>query len=265
MKENMIIAIGLMAVGFLIVVTLILGMGADHKGPEITFVYDITYSEGQDISVLLEGVEAFDDRDGDVTANVMVDSLIVLSENQFARVTYTAKDNNNNVTKASRIVGYEGSGRSIYSASASQVMGESGEFSEEPQQTEPMTTVGDIYFDETVEETTVEENISEETSAGENDLETTADAQTTAAVREAPMLTLSKHEVTIHVGDHFNIASCVSSISDNKDSRETLYRKIGIDGSYDINTAGTYIFKVYCIDSDRNASNKESFTLHVVE
>lgn len=268
MKENIITAVGLTAAGILLAVTLVLGAGADYRGPQITFLYDITYSEGQDIAVLLDGVEAFDERDGDVTANVMVDSLIVLNAEagqlQFAKVTYTAKDKSNNITKASRIVGYEGSGRSIYSASASEMMTEqeeTGTVVPDAETTAAETTVAEETSG--TEETTgePETTAAEETSGTE---ETTGEPETTAPrVREAPVLTLSTREVTIHAGERFNIASFVSSITDNKDSRETLYRRIAIDGTYDAGTAGTYTFKVYCIDSDKNVSNKESFTLHV--
>lgn len=284
MKKNMTAAIGGFIVALLLVITILLSIGTDHTGPEITFAYDITFQEGQDINILLEGVSAFDSRDGDVTGNVMVDSLIVLSGNEFAKVTYSAKDNSNNITKASRIVGYEGSGRSIYSASSSELMGESEAQTVLQQQTvpsklentePPVTETASLAENnqESVPEETGTEN--ESTSALE---ETTSGRETESANTEqttgqgagtgnasAPVLTLSANEGTIKTGDYFNVTSYVSSITDDKDGREELYRRIGIDGSYDTGTAGTYTFKVYCIDNDRNLSNKESFTLHVVE
>lgn len=274
MKENMTVAIGCFAAAILLALTIMLNAGTDHTGPVITFDYDITFTEGQDVNALLEGVNAVDSRDGDVTANVMVDSLIVLSGNEFAKVTYSAKDNSNNITKASRIVQYEGSGRSIYSASASELMRETFPEQEESSLENPDASAA---RETTAEETTAAEETSaakettsaEETSAAKEttaagETETTKPLQTTAN-SEVPVLKLSAKEATIKTGGNFNITSYVSSITDDKDGREELYRRIGIDGSYDTGTAGTYTFKVYCIDNDRNISNKESFTLHVVE
>lgn len=271
MKENLLITIGGIIIAFLITLTVLLNAGTDREGPDITFLYDITYREGEDISVLLDGVYAFDGRDGDVTLNVIVDSLIVLKENDCAKATYIAKDNSNNITKVSRIVGYEGSGKSIYSASASELMGESTEETliSNPPETESeikQSDGEDGALETAPEDTGAEEptEVTEEATEEQTTQETTS-AAPPPAVPEAPVLTLSKREATINAGDSFNIASCVRSITDNKDSRETLYRKIAIDGSYDTGTAGTYIFKVYCIDSDKHTSNKESFTLHVVD
>lgn len=57
-------------------------------------------------SVLLEGVTARDDRDGDVTASLVVESLGVISREHTVTVTYAAFDQAGNVAKARRTLQY---------------------------------------------------------------------------------------------------------------------------------------------------------------
>lgn len=79
----------------------------DHEAPEISF-----QSEELQISVndaeeaLLEGVTAWDERDGDVTAGIIVEGISNISADQLATVTYAAFDRAGNVTKAQRTLRY---------------------------------------------------------------------------------------------------------------------------------------------------------------
>lgn len=57
-------------------------------------------------SVLLQGVSAQDDRDGDVTASVIIERLANVNDNHEVTVTYAAFDSSGNVAKASRTVRY---------------------------------------------------------------------------------------------------------------------------------------------------------------
>lgn len=259
MKENVTVILGAITIAVLIAITIILGIRVDNTPPVIQFEHDIMYEDTQDISVLLDGVTALDRKDGDVTQNIMVESLIVLEGNEFAKVTYTAKDNSNNIAKASRIVGYSGDGKSIYASST-------------PGKNEPENSGSDIPTENTTEQEETKEIPTEESSEQpetdmtepESSVESTEQPESTVANREAPVLKMSASSGTIKAGEFFNVASYVESITDDKDSRNELYRRIGIEGSYDSNTVGEYRFKVFCIDSDRNISNKENFVLHVV-
>lgn len=80
---------------------------ADKQGPRIGVPAERPrYREGEELSVLLEGVTAQDDRDGDVTAQVVVEAIYPAKENGTAKVVYAAVDSSNNVTKVQRIVDY---------------------------------------------------------------------------------------------------------------------------------------------------------------
>jgi hypothetical protein len=79
----------------------------DNVAPVISFPnVDAIYVEGTDTSVLLDGVTAVDDVDGDVSDTLVVDSVIPMQNQHQATVLYYAKDKSNNVQKTDRIVEY---------------------------------------------------------------------------------------------------------------------------------------------------------------
>lgn len=57
-------------------------------------------------SVLLQGITARDDRDGDVTASVIIERLASINDSCEVLVTYAAFDSSGNVAKASRTIRY---------------------------------------------------------------------------------------------------------------------------------------------------------------
>lgn len=82
---------------------------SDTTAPVITVdqpsaVPEISVKDPQ--SVLLEGVTARDDRDGDVTASLVVENLGVISREHTITVTYAAFDRAGNVAKTQRTVQY---------------------------------------------------------------------------------------------------------------------------------------------------------------
>ena len=85
---------------------------SDRKGPEIEVPSgaDVTYEEGSDTALLLEGVTATDDRDGDVTDSVVIENIFPNDDRTGASVIYAAKDSHNNVTKVTRRVNYKAAG-----------------------------------------------------------------------------------------------------------------------------------------------------------
>lgn len=103
-------------IGFFALVGIIAGIGlavhennADRVGPEITYPEDqVTYEEGNDYTVLLNGVKAEDAVDGDCTAMVRVDDIYVSESGDYCIVHYVAKDKSNNVSSAERHAAYKG-------------------------------------------------------------------------------------------------------------------------------------------------------------
>ena len=79
----------------------------DTRGPGITFSSEeLVISVRDDRSKLLEGVTAKDDRDGDVTGSVLVETISAIRSDHSVSVTYAAFDKAGNVSKAVRTVRY---------------------------------------------------------------------------------------------------------------------------------------------------------------
>lgn len=79
----------------------------DTVGPVITIeegILEISVEDPED--ALMQGVRAVDDRDGDVTSRVLVESVYGISADNVTTVTYAAFDAAGNVTKTQRQVRY---------------------------------------------------------------------------------------------------------------------------------------------------------------
>lgn len=202
---------------------------SDNEGPKIVIgeVQEITYTEGEDKSILLQNVTAVDDRDGDVTA-----SLIVSRITNEGYVYYAAGDKSGNVTesKDSRKINY--------------IRKENSSNESETKEKESETTT----------------SVSDDTS--ENESESTTEEQTTAPADGIPVIKLVASEKTINVGEAFNPLSAVEY---TKDDSGDVSRRIRADGSFDTTKPGDYIIKYSVTDYDGNQSEIVPFTLHVVE
>lgn len=236
---------GAAALVVIIAVSGIVVASSDRQAPKITIENtNVTYVEGQDYSSLLVGVSAYDKRDGDVTASLIVESVTPLKSGEQAKVWYVAKDKSNNITKLDRLVHYVASGNHIVQNP------ENKDPSDRPDET---GSAGENPDDST------KDNSSSNPSTGQ---EETLPTQPPGAI---PVLTLKSSEGTIHVGERFNVVSYVDNIVDDVDERDVLFRRIIADGNYDVNTVGDYTLTIYCSDTDRNLSESRSFVLHVIE
>lgn len=79
----------------------------DTTGPVITVEEGLLEISVKDpAEALMQGVRAVDDRDGDVTAGVLIESIYGINENKESTVTYAAFDAAGNVTKTQRVIRY---------------------------------------------------------------------------------------------------------------------------------------------------------------
>ncbi len=79
----------------------------DRKAPEIHMDSDmLTVSVYADDSALMQGVTATDNKDGDVTAGVLVEGVSKFTGENAAVIKYVAYDTAGNVAKASRTIQY---------------------------------------------------------------------------------------------------------------------------------------------------------------
>ncbi|XCP85383.1 immunoglobulin-like domain-containing protein [Roseburia hominis] len=236
---------GLLAVACvgLAVVVFVIRAGQDTTAPEIKVEEaDITYTEGEDTTVLMEGVTAKDDKDGDLTDKVFIDQIIDTTNagEGKAIVKYAVIDSANNVGTARRSINYIRNDGAVETLAS--VEGEDKKKSEENS-----------------------DKKSEDGKEESEDKKETEDKKEEELVPNgaSPAIRLKEKTRTIKVGEYFDVVSPVENIVDDKDSRDTLYRNIRQDVPYDTNKPGTYVLKYYVVDSNGNESNVEEFTLIV--
>lgn len=78
-----------------------------------------------------------------------------------------------------------------------------------------------------------------------------------------PVLTLSEETIEIAAGSNFSVISPVAEITDDKDDRSSLFRRIHVSGDYSMTTSGQYVLQYVVTDSDGNSSIPKSLTLIV--
>lgn len=57
---------------------------------------------------LLKGVSAHDEKDGDLTGNIIIESVSGFTEKGVSKITYAVCDSNNNVAKTTRKIRFNG-------------------------------------------------------------------------------------------------------------------------------------------------------------
>ena len=206
----------------------------DRTRPEITFTGEpAPYREGEDVSILLSNVTAFDSHDGDLTSEIRVNQITPIDNKTRARVTYAVIDARKNIATASQIVDY--------------------------------TPLPDELGDESVTDSPEDVSLADENAAlgeGTPDEEALESVNGEGVNAEAPVLVLNSGSDMISASDSFNYSAYIASVTDDKDSQDELFRHITIDGDYSTNRAGTYPLTIYVTDSDGNSSNKETFILY---
>lgn len=223
MKESI---ITIVLIGCSLVSAVAAGVGiflTDRTAPVIRLEGEnnLTYREGDPFDELLENVTAEDDRDGDVTDSIRIGSIYQASPKK-AVVVYAAKDEENNVGKMKREVRYVPA--------------------EEPAN----------EAEEKQEEATVDTE-PEETPAVQPD--------NAEEPQDGPKIRMLQREITMKVGENFNILRFVESAKDQDGT--DLSRHIHADGAYDMSQPGVYPIRVYATNPAGQASNIETFTLTV--
>lgn len=241
-KQGVIIALLAVCVFFSVIIAAMY-LTSDRTAPVITVDESKVkpYSAEQGEEVLKSYAKAVDAKDGDVSSSIVIENIYVMPDMTRAKVIFAARDHNNNVSKYSYMIAYEASQEEI-------------EAKEQLTQAET-TTAGEA-------ETTTAADSSKNTSKTTEAEKTTAEseAETTAG---GPKLVLSATEATVEAGNSFNVMKYISSITDDKDTEDTLSRRIIVNGTYSTSKSGTYTLDVYCTDSDLNESNHVAFTLNV--
>lgn len=255
---------------FLVVLLVIicLGLGAgivymfgveDNEGPKITFSEDKDTEYTSDITKedLLKGVTAQDNRDGDVTDSLTVETIYPKNDGKQVAVIFVAKDQENNVTKKEF------------------TMENKDGIDTDPQigliDNEDLSNAADSTdnteaapADETQAAAAVDS-----TEPSQDDLTPEEQAQKTQEDKIAqlspqdPKMYLTTYYVEIPVGTTLDKLSYVKDIQDDTELTSELYKKIQISGDVDTNTPGTYELTYYVVDNSGNSSNGAILTVVV--
>lgn len=224
----------------------------DNTPPEIQFQdNEIVYTAGDSYDGLLDGVTATDNKDGDVTESLVVESVYPNEDGQTATIVYVARDSRNNVGKANKVVTYRAAADDQAATSDDTEKMATDESADTPTPTPSVTPDAGSDTEEASADTTSEDD-SEEDDSTDN------------LSAEDPRIKLSTNRVTIKKGESINRISYVESVTDDKDSKETLYKRIEISGdTFDKDTPGTYEQTYYVVDTDGNRSNEAKLTIVV--
>ena len=240
-------------IGALLLVSMIAIATSDKTGPVITVddAIKLSYTAGQDESVLLQGVSAYDKRDGDVSSSLMVESTII--KGNVIKVRYAAKDKHNNVTiaKQYREVAYN-----------------PGDGSQPPaeEQTTAPTENPETPAGEQPQETPQGEAPQGEAPQGETPTPAatapiTDEEKASADAQGKPLIRLKQTEMTIHVGETFN---ALEAVSETYDASGDISRRIIISGDIDTNTAGDYKLSYLVTNENRVPSDTVELIVHVI-
>ena len=231
-RKLLFFALGILCMAFS-ATAVFLVVDRDKTGPVIAVPEDgsLTYVEGEDKKILLEGVTASDSEDGDVSDTLVIESI--RPNGDRAVVTYTAVDHSHNASKSSCVVNYQTETEEEETIAGEKRLADSEDEAEELQE-------------------------NSETKAQKDVEDAIADLP-----KESPRFRLSQHEVMLAVGEVFDYSQYISDITDDKDSREQLYGRIRLQGKVDTSKAGIYEISYFVVDSDKNQSNVEVLTVKV--
>lgn len=237
MKNKIVWILGVLCV-ILIALSIIVLKREDRNKPEMRFDESFEYHENMSEEDLLKGVTAIDQEDGDISDQIVVDSVVKSNGKNYVKVYYAVVDSSGNGVRVGREIPYS---------------------EEENGAKEP----ADIEVTVAEETEAVPESM-EEAAITTSSIQETDMVQETEAVpdgSEPPVLTMTTDQVTLAVGSTFVYQDYVESIVDDKDLEDDLFRELIIEGEYDIQTPGTYPLVFCTCDSNGNISNSVPFTL----
>lgn len=244
-------------------------LNGDRTGPEITCNNtSLVYREGMKDAELLENVIAFDEKDGDVSDSLTVESAYMVDDDNVC-IVYVAKDYSNNITKVKQIYSAEKVFTSDTEDNETQdendIQGENTPASDNTDETEnaPAEDAADETENDMSESAGVENSVN--TDSADSAAAISSEAEQARSEQEAaaaampaqnPRIYLTDYVVTIPAGTSVDRLSYVKEITDDADNVYDLWTKIQITGSLDTLTAGTYECTYYVIDSAGNTSNQ---------
>lgn len=215
---------------------------SDDQGPEIIPTRQAVqnYNPSMSSAELLEGMQAQDDKDGDVTDSLTIESIYEVDDSNVV-VVYVAKDESNNITKFKRSLHMDDYEKETQNDDSAQ------------ETASPEETADDVPTPEPTPEVLDEAALAAQTQ------ESAADAMPP----QSPRIYLTEYHTKVAVGTSLDLLSYVKDIQDDKDVANELWHRIQISGQVNTAVAGTYTCTFYVFDADGNMSNNAELTVVV--
>ena len=260
---------------FLIVLLVIvcLGLGAgvvymigaeDNEGPKITFSEDkdTKYTSGMTKEDLLRDVKAQDNKDGDVTDSLTVETIYPKNDGSQVAVIFVAKDKSNNVTKKEFTM--EAEGGSAENPDLGLVDNEDlTDDAENSDSTDAEADTQDVQAEDSTESSDDSADSTDGDLTPEEQAQKTEEDKITQLSPQDPKMYLTTYYVEVPVGTTLDKLSYVKDIQDDTESTSDLFKKIQITGDVNTAAAGTYELTYYVVDNQGNSSNGAVLTVVV--
>ena len=220
-------------------------MAVDTTPPQIscdTDTIDISVADPE--SVLLQGVTAKDDRDGDLTGSIMVKGVTNLLSGNTARVSYIVFDSSNNMATCQRTIRYTDYEKPRFALSQPLIYPEGGPVMVLDKLSAADSAGEDISGNISI----VSQNIdiytagryflTAQVSNSQGDIESVTLPVIISSAKKQ-LVELKEYLVYIDQGASFNSGSYVSSV---KDSSGAAYdtSHLSVEGQVDTSVPGTY-------------------------
>lgn len=259
----------------------------DTTAPEITInETELIYEDDMAEEELFLGVSAWDNKDGNLDENIIIEKIITDKEKETAVITYGVSDASGNVGKLNRQLAYliraveeeaippitevvENTVEEVVEEEAQQQAVEEEEASEEdvPEEAEAeqqQDSEEEASLEESGEEEAAEEEQQQEAEALPRAGEAAEGTRQRAAQNQGrPALTFKEGRVKTTKGMDPAWVNIIGSLTDDKDDYGTLFGTLRIHGEYDRNTVGNYAVTVTVKDSDGNESAPVPITIEV--
>lgn len=259
----------------------------DTTAPEITInETELIYEDNMAEEELFLGVSAWDNKDGNLDENIIIEKIVTDKEKETAVITYGVSDGSGNVGKLNRQLTYlvtaveeeaippitevvENTVEEVVEEEAQQQAVEEEEASEEdvPEEAEAeqqQDPEEEASSEESGEEEAAEEEQQQEAEALPRAEEAAEGTRQRAAQNQGrPALTFKDGRVETAKGMDPAWVNIIGSLTDDKDDYGTLFGTLRIHGEYDRNTVGNYAVTVTVKDSDGNESAPVPITIEV--
>ena len=229
----------------------------------------LVYENGMEEAKLMEGVTAFDNEDGDITSQIVIEKIVTDSEKESATITYGVVDSSGNISKVTRTVDMivEEVAEEVEPETEEEISEEtseesSEELSEEESEEENTTEAAEESSKKTATESKKPEDNKTSQTNKKPEQNKPAAAQTTKPAPQPanqnnnsrPSILFRDTTVKASVGGNPAWVNAIEGLYDDKDNYMALFGTLKVYGDYDRNTPGTYKVKVTVTDSDGNES-----------